>query len=39
MEFLILMPTSEPGSIVILGMILVALGAITRMRMTKRRRE
>jgi hypothetical protein len=37
MEFLILLPTAEPRSIILLGMILVAVGAITRMRMTKRR--
>jgi hypothetical protein len=36
MEPLTLVPTPEPGWIILLGMILVAVGAITRMRMTKR---
>jgi hypothetical protein len=36
MESLILLPTPEPGWIILFGMILVAVGAITRMRMIKR---
>jgi hypothetical protein len=38
-EFLTFASTPEPVSIILLGTVLVAVGAITRMRMTKRRRE
>jgi hypothetical protein len=39
MEISTLVPGAEPRWLILLGMILVAVGGITRMRMTKRRPE